>query len=198
MKKLVVLLIIINSFNSEAKEFRSNFNFTFELKDNYQIINKLNLYEVYNTSHNDPNIKQQINKFSQKLKEQDIEILVNFEQSILDNISILVFDGNYKVNEKKVLKQCKKILKVEKKFGKRNVDLIECRMHEYPKFAVWSMYRENKSSFFENVITQQIIFMYNNKEYVITVACIEKCKQTKKDLFQLVETIKFWLSSLTK
>ena len=198
MKKLVVLLIIINSFNSEAKEFRSNFNFTFELKDNYQIINKLNLYEVYNTSHNDPNIKQQINKFSQKLKEQDIEILVNFEQSILDNISILVFDGNYKVDEKKVFKQCKKILKVEKKFGKRNVDLIECRMHEYPKFAVWSMYRENKSSFFENVITQQIIFMYNKKEYVITVACIEKCKQTKKDLFQLVETIKFWLSSLTK
>ena len=191
MKKLVVLLIIINSFNSEAKEFRSNFNFTFELKDNYQIINKLNLYEVYNTSHNDPNIKQQINKFSQKLKEQDIEILVNFEQSILDNISILVFDGNYKVDEKKVFKQCKKILKVEKKFGKRNVDLVECRMHEYPKFAEWSMYRENESSFFENVFTQQIIFMYNKKEYVITVACIEKCKQTKKDLFQLVETIKF-------
>ena len=192
MKKLsLLLIIIITSFNSEAKEFKSNFNFTFELKDNYQIINKLNLFEVYNSSHNDPKIKQQINIFNQKLKEQDIEILVNFEQSILDNISILVFDGDYKVDEKKVLKQCKKILKVEKKFGKRNVDLIECRMHEYPKFAVWSMYRENKSSFFENVITQQIIFMYNKKEYVITVACIEKCKQTKKDLFQLVETIKF-------
>ena len=71
------------------------------------------------------------------------------------------------------------------------MDLVECRMHEYPKFAEWSMYRENESSFFENVFTQQIIFMYNKKEYVITVACIEKCKQTKKDLFKLVETIKF-------
>ena len=192
MKKIpLLLIIIIASFNSEAKEFKSNFNFTFELKDNYQIINNLNLLEVYNSSHNDPKIKQQINIFNQKLKEQDIEILVNFEQSTLDNISILVFDENYKVDEKKVLKQCKKILKVEKKFGKRNVDLIECRMHEYPKFAVWSMYRENESSFFENVITQQIIFMYNKKEYVITVACFEKCKQTKKDLFQLVKTIKF-------
>jgi len=33
--------------------------------------------------------------------------------------------------------------------------------------------------------------MFNKKEYVITVACIEKCKQTKDDLFQLVKTIKF-------
>ena len=192
MKKLIILLaFIMFSENLKAKEFKSRFNFSFELKDDYQIINNSNLYEIYNSSHNDPKIKQQINIFNQRLKEQNIEILVNFKQSILDNISILVFDENYKVNEKKVLKQCKKILKIEKKFGKRKVDLIECRMHEYPKFADWSMYRENESSFFENVLTQQVIFMFDKREYVITVACIEKCKQTKKDLFQIVKTIKF-------
>ena len=188
---LIVLFFLIVSNNSEAKEFKSKFNFIFKLNDNYQIINNSNLYEVYNSSHSDPKIRQQINIFNQRLKEQDVEILVNFKQSILDNISILVFDDNYKVDEKKVLKQCKKILKIEKKFGKRKVDLIECRMHEYPKFADWSMYRENESSFFENVLTQQIIFMYKKKEYVITVACIEKCQQTKNDLFQLVKSIKF-------
>ncbi len=85
----------------------------------------------------------------------------------------------------------KNLLNIEKKFGKRKVDLIECRMHKYPEIADWSMYRENESSFFENVLTQQIIFMFNKKEYVITVACIEKCEQTKNDLFQLVKTIKF-------
>ena len=186
---LLSFLIFLN--NSEAKEFKSKFNFSFKLNDNYQIINNSNLYEIYNSSHSDPKIRQQINIFNQKLKEQDVEILVNFKQSILDNISILVFDDNYKVDEKKVFKQCKKILKIEKKFGKRKVDIIECRMHEYPKFANWSMYRENKSSFFENVLTQQIIFMFNKKEYVITVACVDKCEQTKNDLFQLVKTIKF-------
>ncbi len=192
MKKLYTLLIIlIISFNSEAKEFKSKFNFIFKLDNNYQIINNSNLYEVYNSSHNDPKIKQQINLFSQRLKEQDVEILYNFKQSLFNSISILVFNENYKVDEKKVLKQCKKILKIEKKFGKRKVDLIECRMHQYPEFAKWSMYRENESSFFENVLTQQIIFMFNKKEYVITVACIEKCEQTKNDLFQLVKTIKF-------
>ena len=192
MKKLLILLFfLILSNNSKAKEFKSKFNFIFKLKENYQIINNSNLYEIYNLSHTDPKIKQQINIFNQRLKEQDIEILVNFEQSILDNISILVFDESYKVDEKRVLKQCKKILKIEKKFGKRKVDLIECRMHEYPKFADWSMYRENESSFFKNVITQQIIFMFNRKEYVITVACVDKCEQTKNDLFQLVKSIKF-------
>ena len=140
----------------------------------------------------EPNMaKQQINIFSQRLKEQDVEILYNFKQSLFNSISILVFNENYKVDEKKVLKQCKKILKIEKKFGKRKVDLIECRMHKYPEIADWSMYRENESSFFENVLTQQIIFMFNKKEYVITVACIEKCNLMKNDLFKLVETIKF-------
>ena len=192
MKVLLLLLAFLFFLNnSEAKEFKSEFNFTFELDDNYQIINNTNLYKVYNSSHNDPKIKQQINIYNQRLKKQNVEILVNFKQSVLDNISILVFDENYKVDEKKVVKQCKKILKMEKKFGKRKVDLIECRMHEYPKFADWSMYRENESSFFKNVLTQQIIFIFNKREYVITVACIEKCKQTKDDLFQLVKTIRF-------
>ena len=190
-KYLLFLAVTLISHNLKAKEFESKFNFNFELNENYQIINNFNLYEVYDSSHNDPKIKQQINIFKQRLKEQDVEILVNFKQSILDNISILVFDDNYEINEKKVLKQCKKILKIEKKFGKRKVNLIECRMHEYPKFAKWSMYRENESSFFENVFTQQIIFMFNKKEYVITVACVEKCRESKNDLFQLVKTIKF-------
>ena len=191
IKVLVFLFLILGTSKLSAKEFKSKFNFIFKLNDNYQIINNSNLYEIYSSSHSDPKIRQQINIFNQRLKEQDVEILVNFKQSILDNISILVFDDNYKVDEKKVVKQCKKILKIEKKFGKRKVDLIECRMHEYPKFADWSMYRENESSFFENVLTQQIIFMFNKKEYVITVACIEKCEQTKNDLFQLVKSIKF-------
>ena len=188
---LILFIFLVLSQNSQAKVFKSKFNFSFELKDNYQIINNSNLYEVYNLSHQDPKIKKKINIFKDKLKKQDIEILVNFKQSILDNISILVFNENYKVDEKKVVKQCKKILKIEKKFGKRKVDLIECRMHEYPKFADWSMYRENESSFFENVVTQQIIFMFNKKEYVITVGCVEKCQKTKDDLFQLVKSIKF-------
>ncbi len=192
MKKLLIFVfILILSNNSKAKEFKSEFNFTFELDNNYLIINNSNLYQVYNSSHNDPKIKKQINIYKQRLNKQNVEILVNFKQSVLDNISILVFDDNYKVDEKKVIKQCKKILKIEKKFGKRKVDLIECRMHKYPEIADWSMYRENESSFFENVLTQQIIFMFNKKEYVITVACIEKCEQTKNDLFQLVKTIKF-------
>ena len=185
------LFFLFIYFNCQAKEFNSKFNFSFELTDNYKIINNSNLYEIYNLQYDDPAIKKQINAFRNRLKQQDVEILYNFNQSIFNNISILVFNDEYKVNKKNVLKQCKKILKMSKKFGKRKVEIIECRMHEYPKFAEWSMYRENESSFFENVLTQQIIFMFNKKEYVITVACIEKCEQTKNDLFQLVKTIKF-------
>ena len=80
----------------------------------------------------------------------------------------MTFDDYYEVNKKKVLKQCKKILKIEKKYGRRNVNLIECRMHDYPKFADWSMYRENESSFFENEITHDRHFtVYQNTPKVI-------------------------------
>ena len=118
-------------------------------------------------------------------------MLYNFSESPVNNITILVFNNNYKVTKKNVLKQCKKILKIEKKIGKRKVNLKECRMHNEPIFADWSMYRENDSSFVEGAITQQIIFLYKKKEYVFTSGCWHKCDETKDDLFNLVKSIKF-------
>ena len=161
------------------------------MPDGYQIFNNINLFQVYDHSNKDPLIKTQINLAKQRLKNQNVELLYNFSSHPLNNISILVFNENYKMTEKKVLKQCKKILKIEKKIGKRKVDLKECRMHDQPKFADWSMYRENDSSFMEGVTTQQIIFLYKKKEYVITSGCWKKCDEAKSDLFNLVKSIKF-------
>ena len=188
-KILIFFLLLISPL--KAEQFNSIENFSFELPKGYILLNKNNLYDIYSTSNHDPSLKKQMNLFKQRLQKQKVEILYNFNQSRFNNISIMVFNDYYKVNNKKVIKQCKKILKIEKKYGKRKVDLIECRMHDYPKFADWSMYRENESSFFENEMTQQIIFMYKKKEYVITVACLEKCDQMKSDLFNLIKSIKF-------
>jgi hypothetical protein len=191
MYKIFLIFFIFLISPLKAEQFTSIENFTFELPKGYMILNNNNLYDVYNASNHDPALKKQMNLFRQRLQKQNIEILYNFNQSRFNNISIMVFEGYYKVNQKKVLKQCKKILKMASKYGKKKVDLIECRMHDYPKFADWSMYRENESSFFENQITQQIIFMYKKKEYVLTVACLEKCNNIKSDLFNLVKSIKF-------
>ncbi|MDC1353046.1 hypothetical protein N8161_00305 [Pelagibacteraceae bacterium] len=188
-KFLIFLLLLISPL--KAEQFNSIKNFSFELPKGYTIFNKSNLYEVYNHSNKDPLVKTQINLAKQRLKNQSIELLYNFSSHSLNNINILVFNDSYKINKKKVLKQCKKILKIEKKVGKRKVELKECRMHDQPLFADWSMYRENDSSFMEGVITQQIIFLYKKKEYVITSACWEKCDETKADLFNLVKSIKF-------
>jgi hypothetical protein len=188
-KILIFFLLLISPL--KAEQFNSIENFSFELPKGYQIFNKSNLYDVYNHSNKDPLVKTQINLAKQRLKNQSIELLYNFSSHSLNNINILVFNDSYKINKKKVLKQCKKILKIEKKVGKRKVELKECRMHDQPLFADWSMYRENDSSFMEGVITQQIIFLYKKKEYVITSACWEKCDETKADLFNLVKSIKF-------
>ena len=191
MYKIFLIFFILLVGPLKAEQFTSIENFSFELPKGYMILNKNNLYDVYNTSNHDPILKKQMSLFKQRLQKQNVEILYNFNQSRFNNISIMVFEGHYKVNQKKVLKQCKKILKMASKYGKKKVDLIECRMHDQPLFADWSMYRENESSFFENQITQQIIFMYKKKEYVLTVACLEKCNQMKSDLFNLVKSIKF-------
>ena len=191
MYKTFLIFFILLIGPLKAEQFTSIENFTFELPDGYQIFNKNNLYDVYNHSNKDPLIKTQINLAKQRLKNQRIELLYNFSSHPLNNINILVFDDNYKVNKKKVLKQCKKILKIERKVGKRKVNLKECRMHDQPSFADWSMYRENESSFMEGVVTQQIIFLHKKREYVVTSACWDKCEETKNDLFNLVESIKF-------
>ena len=191
MYKIFLIFFILLITPLKAEQFTSIENFSFELPKGYVILNKNNLYDVYNASSHDPVLKKQMNLFKQRLQKQNVEILFNFNQSRFNNISIMTFEDYYKVNKKKVIKQCKKILKIEKKYGKRNINLIECRMHDYPKFADWSMYRENESSFFENQITQQIIFMYKKKEYVLTVACSEKCDEMRSDLFKLVKSISF-------
>jgi hypothetical protein len=191
MYKIFLLFFILLMGPLKAEQFTSIENFTFELPDGYQIFNKNNLFDVYNHSNKDPLIKRQINLAKQLLKNQKVELLYNFSSNPLNNINILVFDDNYKMNKKKVLKQCKKILKIEKKVGKRKVNLKECRMHDQPLFADWSMYRENDSSFMDGVTTQQIIFLYKKKEYVITSGCWDKCNETKNDLFNLVKSIKF-------
>ena len=189
-KAFLIFFILLNG-PVKAEQFTSIENFTFELPKGYQIFNKNNLYDVYNHSNKDPLVKKQINLAKQRLKNKRVELLYNFSSHPLNNINILVFDDNYKVNKKKVLKQCKKILKIERKVGKRKVDLKECGMHDQPSFADWSMYRENESSFMEGVVTQQIIFLYKKKEYVVTSACWDKCEKTKNDLFSLVKSIKF-------
>ena len=191
MYKIFLIFFILLMGPLKAEQFISIENFSFELPKGYQIFNKNNLFDVYNHSNKDPLIKKQINLAKQRLKNQNVELLYNFSSHPLNNINILVFNENYKVNKKKVLKQCKKILKIERKVGKRTVDLKECRMHDQPSFADWSMYRENESSFMEGVVTQQIIFLYKKKEYVVTSACWDKCEETKNDLFNLVKSIKF-------
>ena len=192
MKKYIILILFL-SFNSSslAKEFKSQYNFKFNLPDGYEIFNKNNLFDIYKFSNKDPLVNLQINLAKKRLETQNVELLYNFSSSPLNNISILVFNENYKINSKNVLKQCKKILKIERKIGKRKVKLIECRMHDQPVSANWSMYRENESSFMEGVTTQQIIFLYKKKEYVITSGCWNKCKETKNDLLSLVKSIKF-------
>ena len=191
MYKIFLIFFILLIGPLRAEQFTSIENFTFELPKGYQIFNKNNLYDVYNHSNKDPLVKKQINLAKQRLKNKRVELLYNFSSHPFNNINILVFDDNYKVNKKKVLKQCKKILKIERKVGKRKVDLKECRMHDQPSFADWSMYRENESSFMEGVVTQQIIFLYKKKEYVVTSACWDKCKETKNDLFNLIKSIEF-------
>ena len=188
---VVVLIVLFVSNTCYSKNFESQFNFIFNLPEGYEIFNNNNLYDVYNYSNKNPLVKAQINLAKKRLQSQKIELLYNFSSHSLNNINILVFEADYKVTKKNVLKQCKKILKIEKKVGKRKVNIKECRMHNKPLFADWSMYRENDSSFIEEATTQQIIFFFKKKEYVITSTCWSKCNVTKKDLFDLIESIKF-------
>ena len=193
MKTIILVFLTTIAFINPClgKDFNSKFLFKFSMPNKYELFNSLNLYDIYNYSNKDPLIKRQIDLSRERLNKQDVELLYDFSNHLLNNISILVFNENYKINKKNVLKQCKKILKIERKIGKRKVDLRECRMHDNPKFSNWSMYRENESSYKEGVTTQQIIFLYEKKEYVITSGCWEKCEKSKKDLFNMVESIKF-------
>tara|TARA_A100001011_G_C14309909_1_gene845030 strand:- start:94 stop:669 length:576 start_codon:yes stop_codon:yes gene_type:complete len=191
MNKKILIFLLLFIAPLKAEQFYSIEKFTFELPEGYIILNNDNIYNILDSSNHSLKLKKKMRSYEKILKKQNVEILLDKNESQLNKIYITIFNNYYKVNKKKVLKQCRKILKLEQKAVKKKVDLIECRMHNYPKFADWSMYRENENSFFENQITQQIIFMFKKKEYIFTSACYEKCNQMKSDLFNLVKSIKF-------
>jgi|TARA_E500000178_G_scaffold291500_1_gene295410 hypothetical protein len=191
MNKKILIFLLLFIAPLKAEQFYSIEKFTFELPEGYIILNNDNIYNILDSSNHSLKLKKKMRSYEKILKKQNVEILLDKKESQLNKIYITIFNNYYKVNKKKVLKQCRKILKLEQKAVKKKVDLIECRMHNYPKFADWSMYRENENSFFENQITQQIIFMFKKKEYIFTSACYEKCNQMKSDLFNLVKSIKF-------
>ena len=107
-KELVLIILTFTVFTSNliAEEFKSKYNFKFNLPDGYQIFNNVNLFQVYDHSNKDPILKKKLNLVKETLEKQDIELLYNFSSSPINNITILVFNNNYKVSEKKVLKQC--------------------------------------------------------------------------------------------
>ena len=70
IKFLVFLFLILGISNTLAKEFNSKFNFTFVMPAGYEILNNLNLYNVYNSSHKDAFLKQQINRFKKILEKK--------------------------------------------------------------------------------------------------------------------------------
>ena len=57
----------------KAEQFTSIENFTFELPKGYIILNKNNLYDVYNASSHDPVLKKQMSLFKQRLQKQNVE-----------------------------------------------------------------------------------------------------------------------------
>ena len=191
MNKVILIFFLLFMAPLKAEQFTSIEKFTFDLPEGYIILNNDNIYDILNSSNHNIELKKQMNSYKKILKQHKVEILFNKNESLLNRIYITVFNNHYKVNKEKVLKQCRKILKIEQKVAKKKVDLIECRMHNFPKFADWSMYRENENSFFENQITQQIIFMFKKKEYILTSACYEKCVQMKYHLFNMIKSIKF-------
>ena len=108
MYKFFLIFFIFLIGPLKAEQFTSIENFTFELPKGYMILNKNNLYDVYNASNHDPILKKQMSLFKQRLQKQNVEILYNFNQSQFNNISIMVFEGYYKVNQKKFLNNVRK------------------------------------------------------------------------------------------
>ena len=60
----------------KAEQFTSIENFTFELPKGYMILNKNNLYDVYNQSNHDPILKNQMSLFKQRLQKKMLKYFI--------------------------------------------------------------------------------------------------------------------------
>ena len=203
MKKLLILLfsLFFSLFSSAAvaKEYKTIFQFSVNIPENYIGINEFNMDDLSNILKNETNIN--ISEWDSLLQDSEIknvEIFYNIND--LDNLEILPNTINLvrdneayiKVLQNDLIEFCPDYEKLLTSLANQKVTQLQCNISSNPGLKGYSIYMEHIDMFPNFVSIQYLFWISNNGMIAATLSCdFYNCAEDRVVFNNLISSIKY-------
>ena len=203
MKKLLVLLfplfVLFFSSSVVAKEYKTIFQFSVNIPENYIGINEFNMDDLSNILKNETNIN--ISEWDSLLQDSEIknvEIFYNIND--LDNLEILPNTINLirdneayvKFLQNDLIEFCPDYEKLLTSLANQKVTQLQCNISSNPGLKGYSIYMEHIDMFPDFVSIQYLFWISNNGMIAATLTCdFYNCAEDRVVFNNLISSIKY-------
>ena len=203
MKKLLILLfslfVLFFSSSVVAKEYKTIFQFSVNIPENYIGINEFNMDDLSNILKNETNIN--ISEWDSLLQDSEIknvEIFYNIND--LDNLEILPNTINLirdneayvKFLQNDLIEFCPDYEKLLTSLANQKVTQLQCNISSNPGLKGYSIYMEHIDMFPDFVSIQYLFWISNNGMIAATLTCdFYNCAEDRVVFNNLISSIKY-------
>ena len=203
MKKLLVLLfplfVLFFSSSVVAKEYKTIFQFSVNIPENYIGVNEFNMDDLSNILKNETNIN--ISEWDSLLQDSEIknvEIFYNIND--LDNLEILPNTINLvrdneayiKVLQNDLIEFCPDYEKLLTSLANQKVTQLQCNISSNPGLKGYSIYMEHIDMFPDFASIQYLFWISNNGMIAATLTCdFYNCAEDRVVFNNLISSIKY-------
>ena len=203
MKKLLILLfplfVLLFSSSVVAKEYKTIFQFSVNIPENYIGVNEFNMDDLSNILKNETNIN--ISEWDSLLQDSEIknvEIFYNIND--LDNLEILPNTINLirdneayvKFLQNDLIEFCPDYEKLLTSLANQKVTQLQCNISSNPGLKGYSIYMEHIDMFPNFVSIQYLFWISNNGMIAATLTCdFYNCAEDRVVFNNLISSIKY-------
>jgi len=203
MKKLLILLfslfVLFFSSSVVAKEYKTIFQFSVNIPENYIGVNEFNMDDLSNILKNETNIN--ISEWDSLLQDSEIknvEIFYNIND--LDNLEILPNTINLirdneayvKFLQNDLIEFCPDYEKLLTSLANQKVTQLQCNISSNPGLKGYSIYMEHIDMFPDFVSIQYLFWISNNGMIAATLTCdFYNCAEDRVVFNNLISSIKY-------
>ena len=203
MKKLLVLLfplfVLFFSSSVVAKEYKTIFQFSVNIPENYIGVNEFNMDDLSNILKNETNIN--ISEWDSLLQDSEIKnIEIFYNINDLDNLEILPNTINLvrdneayiKVLQNDLIEFCPDYEKLLTSLANQKVTQLQCNISSNPGLKGYSIYMEHIDMFPDFVSIQYLFWISNNGMIAATLTCdFYNCAEDRVVFNNLISSIKY-------
>tara|TARA_B100000767_G_C19595537_1_gene463334 strand:+ start:83 stop:637 length:555 start_codon:yes stop_codon:yes gene_type:complete len=182
-----------------AKEYKTIFQFSVDIPENYIGVNEFNMNDLTNILKSETNINiSEWNSLLQDSEIKNIEIFYNIND--LDNLEImpntinLVRDNEayIKVLQNDLIEFCPEYEKLLTSLANQKVTQLQCNISSNPGLKGYSIYMEHIDMFPDFASIQYLFWISNNGMIAATLTCdFYNCAEDRVVFNNLISSIKY-------